>query len=100
MESRAVTADERAELEGLIGTGERLGRIEYEVEGDVIRLIIEIEPRRLAPIVGPDQATPEVPPHEPERVTGEGRTADEAFAEAKAKVRDRPHRAGPARQRP
>lgn len=44
MESRAVTADERAELEGLLGTGERLGRIEYEVEGDVIQLIIEIEP--------------------------------------------------------
>jgi hypothetical protein len=53
IESRSVSADERAELEALIGTGEHLARAAFEDVDEVVRLIVEIEPQELAPIVGP-----------------------------------------------
>lgn len=97
IESRSVSPDERAELEALIGTGEHLARAAFEDVDEVVRLIVEIEPQELAPIVGPDQPTPEVPRRDPERVVGEGPSDEEALVDAKAKLRDRPHRVGPQR---
>ena len=47
IESRSVSADERAELEALIGTGEHLARAAFEDVDEVVRLIVEIEPQEL-----------------------------------------------------
>ena len=97
MGSRSVSADERAELNALIGTGEHLARASFEDVNEVVRLIVQIEPQELAPIVGPDQPTPEAPRRDPERVIGEGASDGEALVDAKAKLRLRPHRVGPPR---
>jgi hypothetical protein len=79
MASRSVSADERAELEALIGTGEHLTRAVFQDVGDVVRLTIEIEPQELAPIVSPDQPTPDAPRRNPERVVGEGSSQEDAL---------------------
>jgi hypothetical protein len=92
-----IAPDIRSDLESHLGTGERLGRAEYEDESGGVVLLVEIEGQYMAPIVEHHEPTPDAPAGPIERLETRAATLEDAVADAKCMLRNRVGRTGPVR---
>lgn len=83
-----LTQEDWVQLRGCRPPGWQLGPASWDTSGEEPIIRVDVYPRRLAPIVGPDQESPTVEPGDTTVIEGSGAMRADALDDACRKLRE------------